>query len=133
MLRCDIRSEVFALSSDGEAMWLAVISHCSISVFSAVEYYSSISKTLQTKRRCLVTYFDAGKDGRRKLDWIVFLGLGIRGLDQQFGISVQRRHCCGRYGAFEQPIRRTGVAVPKGRCCSRLRASSSSNEQFHRP
>jgi hypothetical protein len=33
------RSVVFAASSVGEAMWLAVMSHCSISVFSAVEYW----------------------------------------------------------------------------------------------
>ena len=38
VLRWDRRSEVFALSSDEETMWWAVMSHCSISVFSAVEY-----------------------------------------------------------------------------------------------
>jgi hypothetical protein len=32
------RSVVLAESSLGEAMWLAVMSHCSTSVFSAVEY-----------------------------------------------------------------------------------------------
>jgi len=38
VLREERRSAVFALSSDGEAMWEEVMSHCSISVLSIDEY-----------------------------------------------------------------------------------------------
>lgn len=41
VLRDDRRSAVFALSSVEEAMWEEVMTHCSISVFSEVEYCGS--------------------------------------------------------------------------------------------
>ena len=42
MLREDSRSVILAESSEGDAMWFAVTTHCSISAFSAVEYYSTV-------------------------------------------------------------------------------------------
>jgi hypothetical protein len=43
VLRVDRRSSVLALSSEEEAMWEEVMSHCSISAFSAVVYCDHMS------------------------------------------------------------------------------------------
>jgi hypothetical protein len=49
VFRADRRPAVLALSSEGEAMWEEVMSHCSISAFSALEYYDHRSM-LASKR-----------------------------------------------------------------------------------
>ena len=43
VLREERRSAVLALSSEGEAMCEEVMSHCSISVLSVLEYCGSVS------------------------------------------------------------------------------------------
>ena len=98
VLRDESRSAVLAESSAGEAMWMAVMSHCSISAFSVVEYCECclLARGFKEFGR-LDAYLCALENGRGDFYRVtVYIScLWIRLRDQALDTIVQCRHGCG--------------------------------------